>query len=84
MNKAVNNTYFADIYNSACSATDELSKARHLLGHYNYLTKEEHKLLRKALHLLYEKIVAVGDDIQRYKEAETTASLLPESEGEET
>lgn len=80
----LNNTYFADIYNSACYATEELSKARHMLGRYHYLTNAEHKLLRKALHLLYEKIVAVGDDIQRYKEAETTASLLPESEGEET
>ena len=28
--------------------------------------------------LLYEKIVAVGDDIQRYKEAETLDSELPE------
>lgn len=74
----LNNTYFADIYNSACYATEELSKARHLLGRYHYLTNAEHKLLRKALHLLYEKIVAVGDDIQRYKEAETTASELPE------
>lgn len=74
----LNNTYFADIYNSACYATEELSKARHLLGRYHYLTNSEHKLLRKALHLLYEKIVTVGDDIQRYKEAETTASELPE------
>lgn len=80
----LNKTYFTDIYNSACYATEELSKVRHLLGHYDYLTKEEHKLLRKALHLLYEKIVAVGDDIQRYKEAETIASLIPESEVEET
>lgn len=80
----LNNTYFADIYNSACYVTEELSKVRRLLGHYNYLTKEEHKLLRKVSHLLYEKIVAVGDDIQRYKEAETIDSLIPESEGEET
>ena len=74
----LNKTYFADIYNSACSATDELSKIRHLLGHYHYLTGDEHKLLRQALHLLYEKIVTVGNDIQRYKEAETTASKMPE------
>ncbi len=80
----LNKTYFADIYNSACSATDELSKARHMLGHYHYLTNAEHKLLRKALHLLYEKIVAVGNDIQRYKEAETVDFIIPESEGEET
>ncbi len=80
----LNKTYFTDIYNSACYATEELSKARQLLGRYHYLTNAEHKLLRKALHLLYEKIVAVGDDIQRYKEAETIDSLIPESEGEET
>ena len=80
----LNKTYFTDIYNSACYATEELSKVRHLLGRYHYLTNAEHKLLRKALHLLYEKIVAVGDDIQRYKEAETIDSLIPESEGEET
>ena len=40
----LNKTYFADVYNSTCSATDELSKARHLLGHYHYLTSAEHKL----------------------------------------
>lgn len=74
----LNQTYFADIYNSACSATDELSKVRHLLGCYHYLTRDEHKLLRQALHLLYEKIVTVGNDIQRYKEAEITASKVPE------
>lgn len=51
----LNKTYFADVYNSACYATDELSKARQLLGRYHYLTSNEHKLLRQALHLLYKK-----------------------------
>lgn len=74
----LNKTYFSDIYNSACHATDELSKARHLLGRYHYLTNSEHKLLRKALHLLYEKIVIVGNDIIACKEAEIIDSELPE------
>lgn len=79
----INNTYFADVYNSACSATDELSKARHLLGRYHYLTSTEHKLLRQALHLLYEKIVAVGTDIEEYKAFETCCFDIPESKEEQ-
>lgn len=79
----LNKTYFADVYNSTCSATDELSKARHLLGHYHYLTSAEHKLLRQALHLLYKKIVAVGADIEEYKAFETCCLDIPESKEEQ-
>lgn len=74
----LNKTYFADVYNSACYATDELSKARQLLGRYHYLTSNEHKLLRQALHLLYKKIVAVGADIEEYKAFETCCFDIPE------
>ncbi len=83
MNINLNQTYFADIYNSACSATDELSKVRHLLGRYHYLTSAEHKLLRQALHLLYKKIVAVGADIEEYKAFKTCCFDIPESKEEQ-
>lgn len=80
----LNNSYLIDIYNIVCSAVNELNEARQTLGHFDYLTDDENTLLRHSQHLLYQKLVAVGDDIQRYKEAETFKSELPESEGEET
>ncbi len=76
-------THFADIYNSACYATDRLSQARYWLGCYNYLTNDEHKLLRQALHLLYEKIVTVGADIEDYKAFEICHFDIPESKEEQ-
>lgn len=78
----LNRTYFVEIYNSACSATDELSRARHLLGRYHYLTIDEHKLLRQALHLLYKKIVAIGEDVEEYKALKKCSVDMPESKEE--
>ena len=73
-----NDIYFTDIYKNVDSTTAEFNHTRKMLLKFGYLNDDENELLQYALHLLYEKIVAVGDDIQRYKEAETTASELPE------
>ena len=73
-----NDTYFTDIYKNVDSTTAELNYTRRVLLQFGYLNDDENELLQYALHLLYEKIVAVGDDIQRYKEAETLDSELPE------
>lgn len=79
-----NDTYFTYIYKNIDSTAVELNHTRRMLLKFGYLNDDENELLQYALHLLYEKIVAVGDDIQKYKEAETIDSMIPESEGEET
>ena len=76
-----NDTYFTDIYKNVDSTAAELNHTRRMLLKFGYLNDDENELLQYALHLLYEKIVAVGDDIQRYEEAETIDSMIPESEG---
>ena len=76
-----NDTYFTDIYKNVDSTTAELNYTRRVLLQFGYLNDDENELLQYALHLLYEKIVAVGNDIQRYEEAETIDSMIPESEG---
>lgn len=78
------NTYFADIYRNVDYTTARLNHTRKVLLQFGYLNDDENELLQYALHLLYEKIVAVGNDIRMYKESETDDSELPESEGEET
>lgn len=73
-----NDTYFTDIYKKINSTTTELNHTRRMLLQFDYLNDDENELLQYALHLLYEKIVAVGNDIQRYNEEETFKSELPE------
>lgn len=77
-------TCFTDIYKKVDSTTTELNHTRRMLLQFGYLNDDKNELLQYALHLLYEKIVTVENDIQRYKETETAASLMPESEEEET
>lgn len=71
-------TYYHYFYKDTVSTTAELNHTRRMLLQFGYLNDDENELLQYALHLLCEKIVAVGDDMQRYKEAETIASDLPE------
>lgn len=73
-----NDTYFTYIYKNIDSAAAELNHTRRMLLKFGYLNDDENELLQYAMHLLYEKIVAVGDDIQRYEETETFKSELPE------
>lgn len=73
-----NDTYFTYIYKNIDSTAVELNHTRRMLLKFCYLNDDENELLQYAIHLLYEKIVAVGDDIQRYEEAETFKSELPE------
>lgn len=79
-----NNTYFIGIYNTVFSAVDGLNEARQTLGHFDYLTDDENILLRHSQHLLYQKLVAIGEDIKRYEKAEITASIIPEFKEEQT
>lgn len=73
-----NNTYLMDIYNIVCSAANEINEARQTLGHFDYLTDDENILLRRSQHLLYQKLVAVGEDIRKCNEFQTFDSELPE------
>ena len=59
-------TYYHDFYKDTVSTVENLSITRQSLYNHELLSEKENMIMQHAIHILFQKIVLLGNQIEKY------------------
>ena len=60
-----NQTYYNDFYRDTVSTVERMSITRQSLYNHELLSEKENVIMQHAIHILYQKIVLLGNQIEK-------------------
>lgn len=70
-----NKSVFHEAYMDVVSAVEKLNAVRLLLGNYDYLTDKDNRTILNTAHIMYRKLVKLGDDIIAFNDFEKSQTI---------
>lgn len=66
---------FHDTYMEVAATTEQLATVRNLLYKYGYLSDKDNQNILNSIHIMYRKLVKLGDDIIAFNDFEKSQTI---------